>query len=326
MKKIRLFTGACVTLFVLFFALPAFAQTDMDITGTTLTAYYGSDTIVSVPEGVTTIGEKAFYQNTDITQVILPSTITHIAPSAFEGCASLVSINFPSNLIDIQKAAFKDCVALQAVMLPRGLSSLGAESFYNCTNLSDAYVYEHLGTLGSECFRYCDALTIHCPQDTFIAGYASLIGASLDTFSYTTDGDFVLDGNTLVSYTGSDVTVTLPSGVTEIGAYAFAGNTKLNKLITPFAITCIQPYAFFDCSNLASITEQTELQNLGAYAFCGCSNLAEVTLQGDFCDIQEGGISSVYSARQPQSARKRHCVWGEGIPRLWCFAKFAECR
>ncbi|MEX1307191.1 MAG: leucine-rich repeat domain-containing protein, partial [Eubacteriales bacterium] len=290
MKKIRLLAGACVTLFVLLFAQPVFAQDTFEMAGTTLVTYHGTESVVNVPEGVTAIGEKAFYQNTSITEVKLPETLTYISTSAFQGCTSLQTINFPVGMIEIQNAAFKNCTSLQSAQFPRGLSSLGAQSFYNCTGLVDVFAYEHLGAIGSECFRYCDNLTVHCPQSSFIGGYAELIGAGTETFNYEATGDFILDGSLLVSYLGSDTEVTLPESVTEIGAYAFAGNTDITTLNITSQLSRIQPYAFFGCENLISVTAQTGIQRLDAYAFSGCSHLTNIALSGSYTIVPQGAF------------------------------------
>lgn len=51
-------------------------------------------TKVSIPEGVTSIGEGAFANCFDLTEVILPASITAISSSAFFRCTALASIYF----------------------------------------------------------------------------------------------------------------------------------------------------------------------------------------------------------------------------------------
>ncbi len=290
MKTLRNVAGACVAVFLLLFSWPVFAGEAFDISKTTLTTYTGNEAVVTVPEGVTRIGEKAFYQNLNVTEVILPDTVTHIDASAFEGCTSLRAINFPSGLTDIQNAAFKNCTALSEADLPRALTTLGAQTFYNCTGLSVLTAYEHLTSIGTECFRYCGALTIYCPENSLIATYATLIGATGVPVVYSEQGDFVLDGNVLVSYTGSDAEVTLPEGVTEIGAFAFADNLNLVTLSAASEVTNIQPSAFSGCENLEDFTVPTDLRLLGADAFSGCHRLAAVSLAGSFSAVPEGAF------------------------------------
>ncbi len=290
MKKLRIIAGVCAILFVLLFAWPASAEGEFEITGTTLTGYSGHDLAVNIPEGITAIGEKAFYQNTEVEQIHLPSTLTHLDSSAFEGCSALESINFPSGLIDIQNNVFKGCVSLGRVQLPRGLNTIGARAFYNCQNLTEATIYEHIGTIGAECFRGCDALTIRCPEGAFVAGYAALIGTGLETFTYSVSGDYILDDSVLVGYTGNEAAVALPENITVIGAYAFAGNADITSLSTVSQISEIQPFAFSECENLTVMTPQTHLHTLGAYTFLGCVNLTEITLSGDFNSIPQGAF------------------------------------
>ena len=51
-------------------------------------------TSIDIPEGVTSIGDNAFYYCTGITSIDLPDSVTNIGAMAFYGCSSLTTVNY----------------------------------------------------------------------------------------------------------------------------------------------------------------------------------------------------------------------------------------
>lgn len=80
---------------------------DVDDKGT-LDAYKGQDTVVVIPDTVTTIGAGAFFGNTNITKVTIPDSVTVIEPGAFEDCKGLESIVLGVGIKKIEKDTFKN--------------------------------------------------------------------------------------------------------------------------------------------------------------------------------------------------------------------------
>lgn len=59
---------------------------DFQIKDGVLVKYKGTDSEVTVPDGVTVIGRSAFKDNQTIISVILPDGVTRIEKRAFDGC------------------------------------------------------------------------------------------------------------------------------------------------------------------------------------------------------------------------------------------------
>ncbi len=71
-----------------------------------------------VPEGILTIGERAFWGNLYLESVSLPVGLTNIEWAAFADCHSLLSVSFPLTLQSVDKYAFHSCLFLQRAEVP----------------------------------------------------------------------------------------------------------------------------------------------------------------------------------------------------------------
>jgi hypothetical protein len=91
-------------------------------------------------------------------------------------------------------------------------------------------------------------------------------------------GDFTVEGDVLVKYTGSEENLTVLGGVTAIGKEAFSGNTKLKKVILPDSVKKIDFAAFEDCKELIQVVIPQGVKEIGSSAFSGCENLKYVNI------------------------------------------------
>ena len=108
--------------------------------GTQVIAYWGKNSEVTIPEGVQSIGNSAFYDCNSLTSLTLPSSLQSIGDWAFGWCSSLTSLTLPSSLQSIGDWAFYDCSSLTSLTLPSSLQSIGQEAFDYCNSLSTLYI------------------------------------------------------------------------------------------------------------------------------------------------------------------------------------------
>lgn len=90
--------------------------------------------------------------------------------------------------------------------------------------------------------------------------------------------DFVVEGSRLVKYQGTGTDVSVPNTVETICKDAFAGNTKVKKLVLPNSVKKIEAYAFWGCDGLESVALGSGLTEVGDYVFAGCKGLRQMTL------------------------------------------------
>ena len=121
-------------------------------------------TAVSLPEGLTDIGSKAFFHCVDLTVLRLPDTVSRIGGNAFYGCRGLRHVELPEGLTAIPEGLFWHCSALVGVTIPAGVSSLGSYAFCECSSLSALCFRGAAPTVGTEVFFGCTDLTLYYTQ------------------------------------------------------------------------------------------------------------------------------------------------------------------
>jgi len=103
---------------------------NVDGIGVTTTYSANRNRLVSVvlPEGLTAIGDGAFYGCTGLTNVIIPDSVTSIGSYAFQNCIGLTNITIPDRVTSIENGAFSNCTGLTSVTFNGVISSSGFSS------------------------------------------------------------------------------------------------------------------------------------------------------------------------------------------------------
>lgn len=111
--------------------------------GKTLIAFPNKNTeSYTVPEGVETIENMAFYKCSNLKEVKLASTVKTVGDMAFLKTLSLEKVTLNEGLKSIGKNAFLGCEKLTSLEIPQTIESIGEFAFYNCVNLLNVRVYK----------------------------------------------------------------------------------------------------------------------------------------------------------------------------------------
>lgn len=121
-----------------------------------LKKYVGPGGTVAVPDGVTEIGEGAFYGTAPV-RVVLPESVVKIGHQAFRRCISLIEINLPNGLNSIGVDAFEGCTSLENVSFPSSLKKIFGGAFEGCLGLTEIILPEGI-ELGSGSFKGCSGI------------------------------------------------------------------------------------------------------------------------------------------------------------------------
>lgn len=180
-----------------------------------------------IPDGVTSIGEKAFADCDKLNNITIPVSVISIGDLAFLGCESLKSITIPDSVISIGDEAFEECTALESLTIPDSVTSIGDNAFLICDSLQSIDVSESN------------------------SNYLSCDGVLFDKYK-----------SILIKYPQGkkELSFMIPDGVKSIKQYAFDNCKSLRSITIPDSVKRIASDAFYHCDNL------TILAPAGSYA------------------------------------------------------------
>ena len=228
----------------------------------------------AITYNVTSIGDYAFYNCSDLTSVAISNSVTSIGFNAFSGCSSLASVNIPNSVTFIDDNAFNNCSGLTSVTIPNSVTIIGRGAFNNTpwfNNQANGLIYINN-------VAYCYKGTM--PSNTSITIQEGTVSISPSAFSGCSG---------LAS-------VTIPNSVTTIGTGAFQFCTGLTSVDIPNSVTSIGLHAFSYSTGLTSVTIPNSVTSIGNYAFSGCRKLASVVSDiKEPCVFGNNAFSSIAS-------------------------------
>ena len=225
-------------------------------------------TSVTINDGVTSIGNLAFYECSNLKIITIPESVTIIGNSAFYGCSSLIGITLPNSITAIAESAFRNCSSLTDFTIPDSVTSIGTSAFYGCSKLTGVSIPLSVTSIGNGAFYGCSSLnSISIP--------ISVSSISENTFSGCS------------SLTG----ITIPDSVTSIGSSAFAYCSSLTGITIPNSVTSIGNSTFSGCSSMTEITIPSSVTSIGTGVFGYCTSLSAITVEsGNPAYCSENGV------------------------------------
>lgn len=213
---------------------------------------------------VTSIGDEAFNDCSQITSLVIPNSIKSIGKYAFRNCVGLMSVKLPDSVLNIGRGAFLNCTNLLCVNIPRHYTGSIRDVFKGCCNLNSINVDEGNPLYDSRENCNCVIAT----KENYI-----VMGCKNSTIpnSITSIGTGAFEGCT--SLTSIDI----PTSVISIGNKAFSGCVGISSVVFPSSVISIGISSFEKCTGLTSVVIPRSVLTIGISAFEGCSALSSVT-------------------------------------------------
>ena len=233
---------------------------------------------VTIPEGVTGIGENAFRNSLYLALIDIPDGVTSIGAGAFSNCKFLRSIVIPEGVTCIENFTFMDCESLQSVIIPNSVTAIGNQAFCGCVSLQ----------------------RIDFPDSVTYIGDGALDG----TVWYAEQPDgLIYANNVLYKQKGEpkDNSIAIREGTVSISPSALSDCTSLQSIIIPDSVKEIGVNAFYGCTSLRNIDIPKSVKRIEYGAFASCTSLQSIVLPEDVIIVSDAfeGCTSLQSIDFP---------------------------
>lgn len=260
---------------------------------------------VTICDGITSIGDNAFFECDRLTDVTIAKSVTAIGDNAFYKCESLADITIPSGVTNISSGAFENCTGLTNVTIPVGVTSIGDSAFGSCRSLKSIVIPDGVTNIGIYAFQYCSELTnISLPNSITHIGDCAFNGTNLyNEWWYNSKQNNVLYiGNHLIKADEQvindgikDGTVSekydIAPGTKTIADYAFNGCGNLKEITIPDSVVSIGSFSFNSCYGLQNITIPKSVTSVGNCAFQTCMDLENISVaDGNTAYFDDDGV------------------------------------
>ena len=270
-------------------------------------SYYGTLTISGTGKMASySPGDAPWYsRRTQIRKITISEGVTSIGEYAFEECTNVTSISIPGSVTELNEYCFSACVSMKNITIPQSVTRIADGVFDACEKLTDIY---YGGTDAS--WKHITSWNAGLGGNVTIHSTGVFTGKCGDNLTWTIDNNEVLTisgtgripdyndpssgGNNTAPWYGYAYQikkVVLGSGVQNIGNNAFAGCYGMTDITIPDGVTSIGDSAFDWCSALTEISIPGTVSSIGDSAFYGCSALTEISIPGTVSSIGDSVFS-----------------------------------
>lgn len=238
------------------------------------------DSIV-IEDGVTEIGDYAFYLLSCIDSVTLPESVRRIGTYAFYD-VSFEELLIPNGVVEIEDKAFYGAQYNKEIFIPESVERIGCGAFADVFGMTVFSVHEDNPF-------YCtdnNGILYNKDKTELVCVPKSYSGTFVIPETVTRIGEGAFFG------CDSLTEVENLENVVSIGKEAFSDCRSLTEVTIPYGIETLREGLFYGCSNLTTINLPDSLTSIGKEALCSCDALESITLPQSVTEIGEEAFAS----------------------------------
>lgn len=240
---------------------------------------------VRIEGAVTNIGDHAFDECSNMTDIKMPNTITKIGSIAFSSCYALTDMSLPNTVTTLGSWAYSHCRSLTKVYIPKSLTDIGNWALIGCENVTSMEVEQGNPVFDSR--DNCNAI-IRSATNTLVAGCQTTVIPNTVTSI----------GRSAFYDCANLTNITIPTSVTTIEEAAFYRCRKLREVEIPDMVTTIGEAAFTLCQGLVSVKIPDNVVSLGKEAFEYCHDIKTLVLGSSLADIGDNAFHNCYNLKE----------------------------
>ena len=202
-------------------------------------------------------------------------------------CGKKVALKLSGAITVIGERAFYECMELTSIIIPEAVTEISWAAFKNCTKLTEIHLPASLNKIEENPFWGCENLTV--------------ITIAPTNRTYGCKDSIVYDKNekkALFAAQGITGSITIPDGITAIGASAFSYRTKLTEIHLPASLNKIEGNPFSGCIHHTKLTvdaknRKYKSENNMVYTsdmktlVCAAGGLTNITIPNSVTAISE---------------------------------------
>lgn len=290
---------------------------------------------VVIKDGVTSIGDYAFYNVSISSGIELPDSLERIGKGAFGYCyASFANIDIPSNVTSISDDAFEFLSNVKAInvaeenknyssadgvlfnkdktklmryapgksdesyVIPSTVEKINSGAFLDNGNLKSIEIPNSITAIEDRTFYGCGLISVKIPNSVKSIGEMAFAKCDLTSIELSNNVEIIREG----TFNGCErlTDVVIPNNIKSIGNYAFSDCSKLENIKIPENVTTIGESAFSDCKSLVNVELTNGLQEIGKNTFKACNGLKNIEIPNSVTII---GYGAFYECKNLKSVK-----------------------
>lgn len=226
----------------------------------------------------------------------IPNSVTSIGEAAFENCINLTTVNISNNVKSIGRRAFYKSTGLISIEIPKSINTISSEVFSSCSNLTTVKIPNSVIEIKDEIFYLCTNL--------------KNIDVDANNQNYISENGILFNKNKtkLIKYPPKkeEQKYTVPDTVTEIASFAFQGCENLIDVKISNNVVKIGISAFSECINLININIPEGISNIQNSMFQSCKSLKNISIPSSVKDIGRNafyGVKFIYTVNDKNDSK-----------------------